>query len=128
MASGNPQGIAAEVVLNRIGGGSVANLRLSPLDLQETPPGISVLLGGTPQDAAAQMRRAYPLSRKWRHTAGTVATGKVGAVRQAGFDVILDPRSRFPNHARLIHPAGVAGFTDANLAALAGVLTDTTGC
>ena len=55
MPTGKPLGIADDVVVHRIGGGSIANLRLSPPDLQETPPGISVLLGGTPQEAAAQM-------------------------------------------------------------------------
>ena len=128
MPTGKPPGIAADVVLHRVGGAAVANLRLSLLDLKETPPGISVLLGGTPQEAATQMRRAYPRSWKWRQTAGTVATGTGGAVKQAGFDVIPDPTSHFPNHARLIHPAGAAGFTDANLAALAKVLTETTEC
>jgi hypothetical protein len=126
--TGQPPGITADAVLHRVGGGSIANLRLSPLDLQETPPGISVLLGGPPQEAAAQMRLAYPRSRKWRRTAGTVATGMVAAVRQAGFDVIPDPSRHLPNHARLIHPAGAAGFSDANLAALAKVFTETTGC
>jgi hypothetical protein len=32
-----------------------------------------------------------------------------------------------PNHHRIIHPDGVAGFNDANLADLAGVFEDTTG-
>lgn len=128
MPTGKPPAIAADVVLHRVGGASVANLRLSPLDLLDAPPGISVLMGGAPQQAAAQMRQAFPASRKWRQTAGTVATANAGSVRQAGFDVIPDPTSRFPNHARLIHPAGAAGFTDANLAALATAFTDTTGC
>jgi hypothetical protein len=128
VATGTPPGIAAAVVLHRVGGSDVANLRLSPLDLQQASPGLSVLLGGTPQDAAAQMRSAFPGSRKWRQTAGTVASGAVAAVRQAGFEVIPDPTNRFPNHALLIHPAGAAGFTDANLIILAKVLTETTGC
>ena len=128
MATGNPPAIAPDVVVHRVGGGSVANLRPSPLDLQETPPGISALLGGTPQEAAGQMRRAFPGSRKWRQTAGTVASTTAEALRQAGFEVIPDPTSRFPNHARLIHPAGVAGFTDANLGTLAKVFQETTGC
>jgi anthranilate phosphoribosyltransferase len=128
VATGKPPGIAADVVLHRVGGGSVSNLRLSPLDLQQTPPGLSVLLNGTPQEAATQMRRAFPGSRKWRQTAGTVASATAAAVRQAGFDVVADPTTRFPNHALLIHPTGAAGFTDANLATLARTFTETTGC
>ena len=48
-----------DAVVHRIGGADVPNLRLSPLDAAQTPPGISVLIGGTPQDAAAQIRGAF---------------------------------------------------------------------
>jgi hypothetical protein len=102
-------------------------LRLSPVDRRQTPPGISVLLAGAPQQAAAQMRQAFPGSRKWQATAQTVGSSTAEAVRQAGFEIVPDPTSRFPNHARLIHPAGVAGFTDANLGALSAAFHDTTG-
>jgi hypothetical protein len=61
---GKPEDIAPAMVVHRIGGGSVANLRLSQIDLSLQPPGISVLLGGTPQEAAEQMRQAFPKSRK----------------------------------------------------------------
>ena len=36
-------------------------------------------------------------------------------VRGANFEVVPDPTSRFPNHARLIHSSGVVGFSDENL-------------
>jgi hypothetical protein len=108
-----------------VGGGNIANLRLSLLDVQQTPPGISVLLHGTPQEAAAQMQRAFPGSRKWRETAHTVGTTTVAAIREAGFDVVPDPTTRFPNHARLMHPQGVAGFTDEHLVILAATFRDT---
>lgn len=128
MPIGRPEDIPPETVVHRVGGGSVANLRLSPLDAKQTPPGISVLLGGTPQEAAAQMRRAFPGSRKWRGTAHTVGTTTVAAVREAGFEIVPDPTTRFPNHARLIHPSGVAAFTDENLAILAATFRNATGC
>jgi len=115
-------------VAHRVGGGSVANLRLSLLDAQQTPPGISVLLHGTPQEAATQIRRAFPGSRKWRETAHTVGTTTAAAIREAGFDIVPDPTTRFPNHARLMHPQGVAGFTDENLVTLAATFHDTVGC
>jgi hypothetical protein len=114
-------------VVHRVGGGSVANLRLSLLDAQQMPPGISVLLHGTPQEAAAQMRRAFPGSRKWRETAHTVGTTTAAAIREAGFDVVPDPTTRFPNHARLMHPQGVAAFTDEHLVTLAATFRDTVG-
>lgn len=46
----------------------------------------------------------------------------------AGFDIVPDPTIRFPNHARLIHPQGVAGFTDEHLVTLAATFRDTVGC
>ena len=128
MPIGRPEEIPPDTVVHRIGGGSVANLRLSLLDAQQTPPGISVLLHGTPQDATAQMRRAFPGSRKWRETAQTVGTTTAAAIREAGFDVVPDPTTRFLNHARLIHPQGVAGFTDEHLVTLAATFRDTVGC
>jgi hypothetical protein len=128
MAAGKPEDIASETVAHRVGGGSIANLRLSLLEQKLIPPGISLLLGGTPQEAATQVREAFPSSRKWRESAQTVGTTTAAAIRQAGFDLVPDPTSRFPNHARLIHPRGVAGFTDTNLAQLTRAFHDTEGC
>jgi hypothetical protein len=115
-------------VIHRVGGGNVANLRLSPLDVQQEPPGISALLHGTPQEAATQMRRAFPGSRKWREAAHTVGTTIAATIWEVGFDVVPDPTTRFPNHARLIHPQSAAGFTDERLVALAAIFRDTVGC
>ncbi len=128
MPIGKPEDIAPETVVHRVGGGSVVNLRLSPLDAKQTPPGISVLLGGTPQEAAAQMRRAFPRSRKWQETAHTIGTTTAEALREAGCEIVPDPTTRFPHHARLIHPRDAAGFTDENLATLAATFRNTTGC
>jgi hypothetical protein len=128
VALGSPQDILPETIVHRVGGGSIANLRLSDLDRQETPPGISVLLGGAPAQAAEQMREAFPRSRKWRATAGTVGSTTAAAIRQAGFEVVPDPTTRFPNHARLIHPDGIVGFVDEELAKLVRVFHDTLGC
>jgi hypothetical protein len=74
------------------------------------------------------MRRAFPGSRKWRETAHTVGTTTAAAIREAGFDLVPDPTPRFPNHARLIHPQGVEGFTDESLTTLAATFRDTVGC
>jgi len=109
-----------------VGGGSVANLRLSALGRKLTPPGISVLLGGDPKQAAEQMRRAFPRSHKWQLAAARVGTTTAAAVREAGFEIVPDPSARFPNHARLIHPQGAAGFTDEALATLSGRFLETT--
>jgi len=106
----------------------MTKLTLSVADAQLTPPGISVLLGGSPQEAAAQMRRAFPGSRKWQATATTVGSTTAGAIRAAGFDVVPDPTERFANHARLIHANNAAGFVPDNLAILVQAFQDTTGC
>jgi hypothetical protein len=125
---GQPDGIKPETIVHRVGGGRVENLRLSALDRQEEPPGISVLLGGTPQEAADQMRAAFPGSRKWLATADVVGTTTAEAIRQVGFEILPDPTNRFSNHARLIHPEGEAGFTDERLELLSKIFKDTAGC
>jgi hypothetical protein len=125
---GKPEDVAADTAVHRVGGGDVANLRLSLLDQQEVPPGISVLLGGTPQEAAEQMRRAFPKSRKWRDGARIVATATASAIRVAGFDVLPDPTAKFPNHARLTHPDDSMGFTDERLEPLSRAFSNTPGC
>ncbi len=106
----------------------MANLQLSPLDREQTPPGISVLLDGTPQEAATQMRQAFPRSKKWLAAAEMVGTTSTAELRQAGFEIVPDPTARFSNHARLIHPDGMAGFSDANLETLAKTFDNTAGC
>jgi hypothetical protein len=37
---------------------------------------------------------------------------------------MANPRTKFPNHDRIIHPDGVAGFVDENLARLSKAFTD----
>jgi hypothetical protein len=41
--------------------------------------------------------------------------------------VLPNPTKKLPNHYRLIHPEGVAGFHDVNLARLSAVFTETSG-
>jgi pyridoxal/pyridoxine/pyridoxamine kinase len=57
-----------------------------------------------------------------------VGSAAVEAIRQRGFDVILVPTQNLPNHARIIHPLGAAGFTDEALEELSRAFQDTTGC
>jgi hypothetical protein len=119
VAIGKPEDIAPETLVHRIGGAEVPNLRLSTLDSQQNPPGLSVLLGGLADTAAQQMIKAFPRSRKWQKASRLVGTALAGSIRQAGFDVVPDPTDRFPNHGRLIHPNGPAGFNDVALGILA---------
>jgi len=120
--------LADDVVVHRVGGAGVASLQPTAVDLAAVPPGLSVLLGGSPHVAADEVRRAFPNSRKWQRIAGTVASATAGALRAAGFDVIEAWTPNLPTHGRIIHPAGANGLTDVNLARLAAVFVLTTGC
>jgi len=95
-------------------------LRLKAKEKTLIPPGISVFVGGSSEEAAGQVRLAFPNATRLLEAAETVGTTTVEAIRRAGFDVIPDPTRHFPNHARLVHPDGVAGFGEANLHKLAG--------
>jgi hypothetical protein len=115
--------MAPDTVVHRLGSATATGFTPSPAELALNPPGVSVLLGGTADEAMASMRAVYPRSRKWQ-AAGAVSSATVAAVQAAGFDVVEDPTANFSNHARLVHPLGAAGFTDENLTALAAVFTE----
>jgi hypothetical protein len=124
VAEATPPTLASTVVVHRIGGGVVDNLRLKPKEEMLTPPGISVLLGGSPAEAAEQMREAFPDPRKFarlHEQSATVGSASVEAITAAGFVVVPDGSKKFPNHARITHPEGAGGFSDANLDKLAAV-------
>ena len=109
--------IQDDVPIHRIGGGTVENLSLKSAEVALVPPGISMLSGGSPTEAAETMRRQFPRSAPRGKT--VVGTSTAGQIRQAGFDVIMDPTRRFPQHARLIHRSGSEGFCSENLERLA---------
>src|SRR5713226_725201 len=116
--------LASDTVVHRIGGGDIANLRLKPREQGLQPPGISLLAGGTPAEAAEQMRQAFPDPVKFariRESSRMVGSATVAAIHAVGFEVRADPSAKFPNHARLAHSEGVAGFSEANLAKLSSV-------
>jgi len=110
--------LSPDTTVHRIGGGGLMNLRLKPPEKSLVPPGFSVLLGGTPPEAAEQMRQAFPDPVKFvrlHAQAEVVGSTTVAAIVQAGFAVHPEASRKFPNHARVIHHLGVAGFSDANL-------------
>ncbi len=123
--SDEPHEIPDDAPIHRIGGGSAGNLALKPAETTLTPPGISTFHGGTPAKAAEAMRRQYRRIAPRDQT--VVSTATAGRIREAGFDVIMDPTKRFPQHARLIHPDGADGFTQENLERLAQAFEDHTG-
>jgi uncharacterized protein RhaS with RHS repeats len=104
--------------VHRMGGKSVKNLRLRESEKNENPPGFSVLLGRDANDAAKQMRDAFPNATGLHEKSKTVASSTVGAIRNAGFDVVPTPSKRLPNHATITHSEGAKGFSDDNLARL----------
>ena len=117
--------LPGDSVVHRIGGGQAENLALKPREMVDNPPGFSVLEGGTPQAARKQMIEAFPKATNLHKAAETVGTATVQDVRKAGFDVIHDPTKNFPNHASVIHPEGLAGFTPENLEKLSKVFRNT---
>jgi hypothetical protein len=114
--------------VHRIGGGNANNFGLKPHEARLDPPGISVLIGGTPAETAASIRRVFGPKSSLGKAASTVGTAEIGRIRAAGFDVIPVPTRNFPNHGRIIHPTeGMAGFTPENLEKLSQAFTNTTG-
>src|SRR5438876_11327413 len=113
--------------IHRIGGGSVENLRLKPREARMNPPGISVLRSPSPSEAARQIREEFPEAGELHEAARVVGSATAAKIRSAGFDLIPNPTRRFPNHHRIIHPDGAAGFNDENLRRLAEVFINTAG-
>jgi hypothetical protein len=119
--------MAPDTVVHRIGGRDIANLRLKQKEQALSPPGISLLAGGSPAEAAEQTRQAFPDPVKFarlHESSRVVASATVAAIQTAGFDVHPEPSAKFPNHVRLTHHDGIAGFSDANLAQLTNVFQD----
>ena len=113
--------------IHRIGGGGVENLRLKPREAALDVPGISVIKSPTPGAAAQEMRTGLPKAKGLHEQAKTIGTTSEEAIRGAGFDIIPTPSTALPNHHRIIHPEGAAGFNDNHLARLAEVFVNTTG-
>ncbi len=113
--------------VHRIGGASVENLRLKHREATLAVPGISVIKANTPAEAAREIRTGFPRATELHALARTVGSATEAAIRSVGFDVIPTPSSTLPNHHRIIHPEGVAGFSDDNLAQLAEAFTNTSG-
>jgi len=114
--------------VHRIGGGDEKNLGLKPHEAKLDPPGISVLIGGTPAEANAAFRRVCGPKSSLGRAASTVGTVELGQIRAVGFDVVPAPTSNFPDHGRIVHPTqGAVGFIPENLQGLSQVFTNTTG-
>ena len=113
--------------IHRIGGGGVENLRLKSQEAKLTPPGISVLKAPTPEAAARQIREAFPEALALHRLADVIGTTTLEAIRGVGFDLLPNPTRKLPNHHRIVHPEGSAGFHDESLKRLSEVFTDTRG-
>ncbi|MCI0376668.1 MAG: hypothetical protein L0215_03600 [Gemmataceae bacterium] len=116
------QPLSEDLAVHRIGGKSLANLQLKEKEKKLDPPGISIHLGGTPEETVAHYLDAYPDPVRYSNIlklAKRVATATVKVIRAAGFDVLPVRTTKFPNHGRIIHPQGVPGFEDPELQKLA---------
>ena len=118
--------IPGHEVAHRIGGSG--NLVLKPQEALLNPPGISVLLGGTPEQAAADMRQVFGRRSTLGRQASVVGSALVHEIRGVGFDVVPAPTRNFPNHGRLIHPTqGAAGFAPDITDGIARIMQDKGG-
>jgi hypothetical protein len=61
----------------RVGGGDEKNLGLKPHEAKLDPPGISVLIGGTPAETAAAFRRVFGPKSSLGRAANTVGTAEI---------------------------------------------------
>jgi hypothetical protein len=113
--------------IHRIGGGKIDNLRLKQREMKLHPPGISVLKASTPGDAARQMKEAFPQAESLRKQSQVVGTTSAEKIKSIGFDLIAKPTRMLPNHYRIIHPEGLAGFNNENLRKLSEIFTDSHG-
>jgi len=106
-----------ETQIHRIGPKVVDNFRLKAREHRISPVGISVLIGGTAEEASNAMKRAFSQD-DMQLLAQTVASARLGDIRAAGFDIIPYPSRNFGNHGRLIHAEGTAGFQPVALSTL----------
>lgn len=113
--------------MHRIGGATVDNLRLKPREAALEQPGISVLKADGPGQAAQQLRSAFPRAKGLHGAAARFGSTSEDRIRSAGFDIMHVPSDTLPNHHRIIHPKGAAGFDDSNLEMLAQDFVNTTG-
>jgi RHS repeat-associated protein len=126
---GSPSDIPGDTVIHRIGGNDPSNLALKPAEAQLDPPGISSLQGGTPQEAAQQMRTALPKATGLHEASKTVGSSTAQQIRDAGFEVVPNPTKKLgDNHVRITHPDGEAGFHPENLKKLSAAFKNTGGC
>lgn len=71
------------------------------------------------------MKDAFPRATGLHKASETVGHATVADIRNAGFDVIINPTRKFPNHGRIVHPDGIAGFENLNnIGRLSNALTD----
>ncbi|MBI3881913.1 MAG: hypothetical protein HY301_17860 [Verrucomicrobia bacterium] len=100
--------LLGDLTVHRMGG--KANLGLTTAEQGLNPPGFSVLIGGSPEEAAHQFRTAFPFTRMIA-LSKTVGSAKVSSIRAAGFDVVAKPGT-LPNHGRLFHQSQTAAPFD----------------
>ncbi len=117
--------VPPDSLVHRIGGASVKALTLSARDCSADPPGLSVLLYESALDASRRMLREFGELKKWRRFGRIVCTTTAAEIYASGYGVIEFPTHSLPNHGRIIHGDGIAGFTEENLRRLSALFTTT---
>jgi len=100
---------------------------LKPKETTLPVPGISALKCSSADDAAQQIRAAFPLAVDLHEAAKIIGSTTEELIRNAGFEIMPAPTKKLPNHYRVIHANGAAGFSDTNLARWAQAFVETTG-
>jgi hypothetical protein len=109
-----------ETLIHRIGPNTIENFELNAREKRIPPFGISVLIGGSPEQAAKDMITAIN-SKRMRELTKSVSTASLKQIRSVGFDVVSSPTPNFPNHGTLLHSQGSAGFAYDHLESLVDV-------
>lgn len=79
----------------------------------------------TVAEAARLFRAAFPKAKRLLALTKIIGSTNIERIHAAGFDIMPDPSRNLPTHCRLIHPDGVAGFSEENLRKLATAFVDT---
>ena len=110
----------------RIGGGKVDNLLMSAAEEGLTPPGISVILANSADEAALAMRNAFPHAKALIKKSSTIGSTTAEQIRDAGYKLLFKPSNALPTHHRVYHPDGIDAF-NSNIERLASIFVTTIG-
>lgn len=105
-----------QLFLFRVGGGAPKNLKLNNRGERTLdPPGFSLLAGFDAKEVAAKWRILQANNPKAAAMANVMGQISIRSAFKHGFRPMATPSSRQPNHVRLTHKLGEAGFDNLEL-------------